>query len=194
MTDPSEFYAVNTLPPVSWALALYLKAKGPIRKKGVIEVVMPAGKHRELLKAKGEHQIVIWLSDDRRVYARSRCLYDKDCAFNSERIDASDREALMTVDWSEINDRRFFKGTAKWLLRMNLDYVLFLRALYTVCNRRVEIPMTTQYGRTFEEFDEYRRNRWPEEVRPSNRERYLEEFLVRVCFWIQTAAVVGALK
>ncbi len=192
MTKPDEFYGVNVLPPLSWALDLYFRKKGPV-KKGIVEVILPAGKHKERMMTKGEHQIVVWLSD-KHLYARAKCQYDNDCEFNSDRVDAADREALKSIDWEGINDRRFFKGITKLLMRLNLDFVLLIRALYTICNKRVEIPLTTQYGRTFKEFDEYRKNRWPEDARPDDRERFLEEVLVRVCFWIQTAHVVGALK
>jgi len=58
----------------------------------------------------------------------------------------------------------------------------------------VEIPLTTKYGKTFKKFDEYRRNKWPEDATPDNRERFIEEVLVRVSFWFQSAHQVGALK
>ena len=79
-------------------------------------------------------------------------------------------------------------------MKMNLDYKLIIRALATICDRKVELPLTTQYGRTFKKFDEYRRNRWPEEATPDKRDVFLEEVLVRVTFWIMTAAAVDALK
>ena len=43
-------------------------------------------------------------------------------------------------------------------------------------------------------FDEYRRNKWPEDVKPDNRDRFLEEVMVRVSFWMLSAHQVGALK
>jgi len=35
--------------------------------------------------------------------------------------------------------------------------------------------------------------RWPEGLTPENKEEYLEEVLLRVCFWIRAAAEVNAL-
>jgi hypothetical protein len=121
-------------------------------------------------------------------------MYDKGCSFNSSRIDGSDREALKTLPWDETNDRSFFIAIRKWLVRLKFDFVTLIRALNTMCDRYVELPLTTKYGRTFKKFDEYRRNKWPEDATTDNRDKFLEEVLVRVSFWIQSAAQVNALK
>jgi hypothetical protein len=62
------------------------------------------------------------------------------------------------------------------------------------CDRYVERPLTTKWGREFKKFDDYRKNKWPEDVNPNDRERFLEEVLVRASFWVQSAAQVDALK
>jgi hypothetical protein len=100
----------------------------------------------------------------------------------------------MKLEWGEAKADTFFKAIRKWVVRLDLDFVTFIRALNTVCDRRVEIPLTTKYGRTFKKFDEYRRNKWPEDATPDNREKFIEEVLVRVSFWIMSAHQVGALK
>ena len=81
----------------------------------------------------------------------------------------------------------------KWVVRLDLDFITLIRALNTICDTRVKIPMTTQYGRTFNKFDDYRRNRWPADATPNNPPKFIEEVLVRVTFWFMTAATVGAL-
>ena len=193
MTNPDEYYPVNTIPPITWAIQLYLKTGAKLKKKGVIEVIFPAGEHKELMSKKGSHDILIWLSKS-NVHVRAKCQYDKNCKFNSERIDGYNREALKSLSWDAMNSRRFFQMMVKWLMKLDLDFVTFVRALNTICNHYVEIPLTSQYGKSFENFNAYRSNKWPEEATPDNREKFLEELLVRVCFWFQTAAIVGALK
>jgi len=192
MVDKNELYPVNTLPPLAWALALYFKKDKKYRHKGIVELTFPAGQHKEMLKSKGEHTISVWFSE-KRIYVRAKCHYDKECSFNSDRIQVSNREALMGLGWEGTDSRKFFKSITTWLLRLNFDYVLLIRALVTICDRYVKIPLTTQYGKTFQKFDEYRKNRWPEDAKPSDKERFLEEILVRVSFWIQSAAEVDAL-
>ncbi|MGQ4911773.1 MAG: hypothetical protein ACTSV3_01590 [Candidatus Thorarchaeota archaeon] len=193
MTDPDDMYPVNTLPAIAWALDVYFKAGGKYKEGGVVELIFPAGHHKELRRKKGVHEIIMWMSK-KKLYVRSRCSYDKKCSANSERVDASDREAVKRLPWEGTEDRAFFKAVRKWIMRLNLDFVTLIRAFNTVCDRRVEIPLTTKWGRTFKKFDEYRRNRWPEDATPENREKFIEEVLVRVSFWIQSAAQVGALK
>jgi hypothetical protein len=193
MTNPDEYYAVNTIPALSRALGLYIKTGARRKKKGIVEIIFPAGEHREMISKKGPHEILVWLSK-KQVHVRARCQYDKNCKFNSERIEGTDRDALKELSWEETNSRVFFQIIRKWLVRLDLDFVTFVRALNTVCNHYVEIPLTSQYGKTFENFDAYRKNKWPEEATPDNRELFLEELLVRVAFWFQTASIVGALK
>ncbi len=193
MVNKEELYPVNTIPAISWALKLYFKKDKKYKRKNVLELTFPAGQHKEMLKSKGEHHIILWFSE-RKVFVRARCLYSKDCDFNSNRVEASSRESLMDLGWEGTDSRAFFKAITKWLMRLNLDYVLLIRSLVTVCDRFVKIPLTTKYGRTFQKFDEYRRNRWPEDAKPDDKPRFLEEILVRVSFWIQSAAEVGALK
>ena len=193
MTKPDEYYAVNLFPALQWAFDLYFKKKGPYKVKGVLEAILPAGNHKRF-GDKGGHEISFWMTDDHNIYVKAKCTEEAECDFNSERFEATDREGLKTIDWEKINDRRFFQTVRKWLMRMNLDYKLIIRALATVCDKKVELPLTTQYDRTFKKFDEYRRNRWPEEATPDKRDVFLEEVLVRVCFWIMTAAAVDALK
>jgi hypothetical protein len=193
MPDPNSYYAVNTIPALAWALDIYFRAGGAFKEGGILELVFPAGKHKEAMRKKGEHEILLWLSK-KELFLRARCDYDKKCSFNSERISGDDREALKSLEWSEVNDRSFFIAVRKWLIRLKFDFVLLIRALNTVCDKRVEIPLTTKYGRTFKKFDDYRRHRWPEDATTDNREKFLEEVLVRVSFWIQSAAEVNALK
>ncbi|MGQ4871393.1 MAG: hypothetical protein ACP6IT_06110 [Candidatus Thorarchaeota archaeon] len=193
MPSPDEYYAANVIPPVAWALELYLKHKGRFKEQQVLEISFPAGFHKEMMRKKGPHEIAVWTSE-KKIWVRARCTYSKECSFNSERIDGSDREAVKLLPWGEIDSRKFFPAIRKWLLRMDLDFVLFIRALNTICDRRVELPLTTQFGKTFKKFDEYRRTRWPEDVTPEKRDKFLEQVLLRVAFWFQTAAIVGALK
>ncbi len=193
MTNPDELFAVNLLPALSWAFELYFKKGARFKKTGILEAIFPAGNHKELRRKKGEHEISIWISQ-KRLFVRSKCEYKKECSFNTSRIDARDREALKGLGWEETNSRAYFKTMTKWLLRMEPDFKLMVKALATVCDRQVKIPMKTKYGRTFQRFDEYRRNRWPEEATPDDKPRFMEELLVRVAFWTQSAAEVGALK
>jgi hypothetical protein len=193
MTDPNTYYPVNTIPALAWALDIYFRAGGAFKEGGIVELVFPAGKHKEVMRKKGEHEIILWLSK-KQLFLRARCDYDKTCSFNSERINGEDREALKTLPWGETNDRSFFIAIRKWLIRLKFDFVTLIRALNTICDKHVEIPLTTKYGRTFKKFDDYRRHRWPEDATLDNREKFLEEVLVRVSFWIQSAAEVNALK
>ncbi|MFX1265326.1 MAG: hypothetical protein ACFFH0_08090, partial [Promethearchaeota archaeon] len=192
MTKPDEYYGVNTIPAITWALELYFRKDSKHKKSGVVEVVFPAGNHKELRRKKGEHQITVWFSK-RKIYVRSRCNYEKDCSANSDRIDGDNREALKTLNWEEINSRAFFKTVTKWLMRLDLDFATLVRALNTVCDRRVKLPLKTKYGKVFNRFNDYRQVNWPEDATPDKRNRFLEEVLVRVSFWIQSAAEVGAL-
>ena len=193
MTDPDDYYPVNVLPMLAHALDLYFKASGKFKEGGVLEFILPAGKHKEMMRTKGEHEIIIWLSKQ-HLYVRARCSADKECSFNTGRIDATDREALKPLNWDLMNDRAFFVALRKWLFRLRFDYVTLIRAINTACDRYVELPITTKWGRTFKKFDDYRKNRWPEDATPDKREQFLEEVMVRVSFWVQTAAQVGALK
>ncbi|MFW9798945.1 MAG: hypothetical protein ACFFD9_00770 [Candidatus Thorarchaeota archaeon] len=192
MTRPDEYYAVNTIPAVTWALELYLKSGAPYRDSGVKEVLFPAGPHKELRRKKGEHQIALWVSK-RNVYVRARCNFTKECEVNTDRIPGDDREALKKLSWDEVNSRAFFKTITKWLLRLDLDFATLVRALNTVCDRNVKRPLRTKYGKVFNRFNDYRQVKWAEDATPDNRSRFLEEVLVRVAFWIQSAAQVGAL-
>jgi hypothetical protein len=193
MTDPDEYYPVNTIPAISWALDLYFKADGKFKEGGVVELILPAGSHKVMMQKKGEHDIILWMSK-KKVYVRARCGFDKDCPFNSGRIDAWDREALKKLPWDDTNSRAFFAALRRWLIRLNFDYVTLIRAINTACDRKVKIPLVTKWGREFKKFDDYRRNKWPDDVSTSDRERFLEEVLVRVAFWVQSAAQVDALK
>jgi len=112
---------------------------------------------------------------------------------NTGRVDGDDREALKGLPWDELNVRAFFKTMTKWLMRMDLDFKTLIRAFNTVCDRRVALPLTTKYGKRFDKFNDYRQHRWPEDATPDNRSRFLEEVLIRVAFWIQSAAQVNAL-
>lgn len=159
----------------------------------MIELVFPVEDHKEMMRKKGTHEIYMWFSKG-RIFLRARCNYDKACSFNSERINGAKRESVKKLEWGEARSDTFFKALRKWVMRLDLDFVTFIRALNTVCDKRVEIPLTTKYGRTFKKFDEYRRNKWPEDATPDNRGRFIEEVLVRVSFWIQSAHQVGALK
>ncbi|MFW9835369.1 MAG: hypothetical protein ACFFEK_15315 [Candidatus Thorarchaeota archaeon] len=193
MSKPEESHPVNAIPPLSWALELYLKAGGKFKEGKLIELVFPVEDHREMMRKKGQHEIFMWFSKG-KVYLRARCDYDKKCSFNSERIYGGDREAVQSLEWGEARSDTFFKALRKWIMKLDLDFVTFIRALNTVCDRRVEIPLTTKYGRTFQKFDEYRKNRWPEDATPDKREKFIEEVLMRVSFWILSAYQVGALK
>ncbi len=193
MTKPDEYYAANVLPPIAWALDLYFKQGVRQRDTGVVEVIFPAGDHKVALSKKGNHEVAVWLSKQ-DVLVRARCTYDKRCSFNSDRVDARDREAVKSLPWDKTDQTRFFKAVRDWLLRLDLDFATLVRALVTVCDRKVETPLTTKYGKTFDKFDDYRRHKWPEDATPDNRPRLLEEVLFKVAFWFQTAAEVRALK
>jgi len=193
MTDLDEYYPVNTIPALSWALDLYFKAGGKFKEGGVVELILPAGTHKVMLQKKGDHDIILWMSK-KKIFVRARCGFDKDCSFNSGRIKAWDRDALKKLPWDETNSRAFFVALRKWLVRLNFDFVTLIRALNTACDRKVQIPLTTKWGREFKKFDDYRKNKWPEDVTTDDRNRFLEEVLVRVSFWVQTAVQVGALK
>ncbi|MHA1965111.1 MAG: hypothetical protein ACXACG_10480 [Candidatus Thorarchaeota archaeon] len=193
MSKPDETHPVNAIPPLAWALELYMKAGGKFKEGKMIELIFPVEDHKELMRKKGSHEIYMWFSKG-RIFLRGRCNYDKGCSFNSERINGAKREGVKKLDWGEAKADTFYKALRKWVMRLDLDFVTFIRALNTVCDKRVEIPLTTKYGKTFKKFDEYRRNKWPEDATPNNRERFIEEVLVRVSFWIQSAHQVGALK
>jgi hypothetical protein len=193
MSKPDESHPVNTIPPLAWALELYMKAGGKFKEGRMIELVFPVEDHREKMRKKGTHEIYMWFSKG-RIFLRGRCNYDKACSFNSERINGAKREDVKKLEWGEARSDTFFKAIRKWVVRLDLDFVTFIRALNTVCDKRVEIPLTTKYGKTFKKFDDYRRNKWPEDATPDNRKRFIEEVLVRVSFWIQSAHQVGALK
>jgi hypothetical protein len=193
MSKQDEAHPVNAIPPLAWALELYMKAGGKYKEGKLLELVFPVEDHKEMMRKKGVHEIYMWFSKN-RLNLRARCNYDKACPFNSERINAANRDAVKKLIWGEARSDTFFKALRKWVVRLDLDFVTFIRALNTVCDKRVEIPLTTKYGRTFKKFDEYRRNKWPEDATPDNRERFIEEVLVRVSFWIQSAHQVGALK
>ncbi|RDE12227.1 MAG: hypothetical protein C4K49_10480 [Candidatus Thorarchaeota archaeon] len=193
MTKPDEYYAANVLPPIAWALDLYFKQGLRQKDVGVVEVIFPAGDHKVALSKKGNHELAVWLSKQ-DVLVRARCTYDKSCSFNSDRVDARDRDAVKSLPWDKTEQTRFFKAVRDWLLRLDFDFTTLVRALVTVCDRKVETPLTTKYGKTFDKFDDYRRHKWPEDATPDNRPRLLEEVLFRVAFWFQTAAEVRALK
>ncbi|MFW9808692.1 MAG: hypothetical protein ACFFE6_04835 [Candidatus Thorarchaeota archaeon] len=193
MPDIDEQYPVNTIPALAWALDLYFKAGGKFKEGKTIELIFPVSDHKEMMRKKGVHEIYMFMSK-RKLFLKARCDFSKECSFNSQRINAWDREAVKTLDWGEAESQTFFKAVRKWIQRLDLDFVTFIRALNTVCDRRVELPLTTKWGREFKKFDEYRRNKWPEDATPDNREKFLEEVLVRVSFWIQSAYQVGALK
>jgi hypothetical protein len=193
MPDVDETYPVNTIPALAWALDLYFKAGGPFKDGKTIELIFPVSDHKEMMRKKGVHEIFMFMSK-RKLYLKARCDFDKECSFNSARIDALDRDAVRTLDWGEADSKTFFKAVRKWIQKLDLDFVTFIRALNTVCDRRVEIPLKTKYGRTFKKFDEYRRNKWPEDVTPDKREEFLEEVMVRVSFWMMSAHQVGAMK
>jgi hypothetical protein len=193
MPKPDEQYPVNTIPPIAWALNLYFKAGGRFKKKGILEVIFPVGKHTERRKKVGDHEIILWISKQ-KLYLRSRCTFDRECEANIARVDASDREAVKTLPWDELNNRAFFKTMQKWISRLDLDFVTIIRALNTIADRRVELPLTTRFGKTFKKFNEYRATRWPAGLTPDKKEEYLEEVLLRVSFWIRAAVEVDALK
>ena len=192
MTKPDEYYPVNLFPALQWALDLYFKKHPKYRDPPIVEVIFPAGSHKVLMKTIGEHEIVFWMSK-RKLYVKARCLADKECKFNVSRVNADDREALKTINWEKIDSRQFFQIMRKWVVRLDLDFITLIRALNTICDTRVKIPLTTQYDRTFGKFDDYRRNRWPADATPNNPPKFIEEVLVRVTFWFMTAATVGAL-
>jgi len=193
MPKPDEQYPVNTIPPIAWALNLYFKVGGRFKKKGIVEVIFPVGHHKERRQKKGVHEIILWISKQ-RLYLRSRCTFDKECEANIDRVDAGDREAVKTLPWDELNNRAFFKTMQKWISRLDLDFVTIIRALNTVADRKVELPLTTRFGKKFSKFNEYRMTRWPAGLTPDKKEEYLEEVLLRISFWIRAAAEVDALK
>jgi hypothetical protein len=193
MSKPDESHPVNAIPPLAWALELYMKAGGKFKEGRMIELIFPVEDHKEMMRKKGSHEIYMWFSKG-RIFLRGRCNYDRECSFNTGRINGANREAVKKLEWGEARSDTFFKAIRKWVVRLDLDFVTFIRALNTVCDKRVEIPLTTKYGRTFKKFDEYRRNKWPEDVTPDKREKFIEEVLVRVSFWISAAYAVGALK
>ncbi len=193
MTDPDEHYGVNLLPALSLALKLYFKNHPKYKGPSALEVSFPAGNHKEKMRSKGDHVIVV-LFTKKELWVRARCTYDSECKFNKPRMNAVNREALKSIDWEFLNNRPLFKGMKDLLLRMKLDFVTLVRSINTVCDHFVDIPLTTKWGKTFEKFDDYRRNRWPEEATPNDRPRFLEELLVRVSFWFMSAAAVGALR
>ncbi|MFW9769912.1 MAG: hypothetical protein ACFFF9_13245 [Candidatus Thorarchaeota archaeon] len=193
MPDVDESYPVNMIPALAWALDLYFKSGAPFKDGKTIELIFPIGDHKEMMRKKGTHEIFMFLSK-RKLYLKARCDFDKKCSFNSERINAWDRNAVRTLEWGEADSKTFFKALVKWINRLDFDFVTLIRALNTVCDRRVEIPMKTKYGRTFKKFDEYRRNKWPEDITPDKRDRFLEEVMVRVSFWMLSAHQVGTLK
>ena len=193
MPDVDESYPVNMIPALAWALDLYFKAGGHFRDGKTVELIFPVSDHKEMMRKKGIHEIFMFMSK-RKLYLKARCDFDKECSFNSDRINGWDRDAVRTLDWGEADSKTFFKAVRKWIQRLDFDFVTFIRALNTVCDRRVEIPLKTKYGRTFKKFDEYRRNKWPEDVTPDTREEFLEEVMVRVSFWMLSAHQVGALK
>jgi hypothetical protein len=49
MTDPDEYYPVNTIPAIAWALDLYFKAGGAFKEGGIVELVFPAAVEEEAL-------------------------------------------------------------------------------------------------------------------------------------------------
>ena len=193
MPDVDESYPVNMIPALAWALDLYFKAGGHFRDGKTVELIFPVSDHKEMMRKKGIHEIFMFMSK-RKLYLKARCDFDKECSFNSDRINGWDRDEVRTLDWGEADSKTFFKAVRKWIQRLDFDFVTFIRALNTVCDRRVEIPLKTKYGRTFKKFDEYSRNKWPEDVTPDTREEFLEEVMVRVSFWMLSAHQVGALK
>jgi hypothetical protein len=193
MPDVNEIYPVNTIPALAWALDLYFKAGAPFKDGKTIELIFPVSDHKEMMRKKGVHEIFMFMSK-RKLYLKARCDFDKKCSFNSERINGWDRDAVASLDWGEADSKTFFKAVRKWVQKLDLDFVTFIRALNTVCDNRVKIPLKTKYGRTFQKFDEYRRNKWPEDVTPDKREEFLEEVMVRVSFWMLSAYQVKALK
>ena len=61
MTDPDEYFPVNTIPALSWALDLYFKAGGKFKEGGVLELIFPAGTHKVMMQKKGDHDIILWI-------------------------------------------------------------------------------------------------------------------------------------
>jgi len=193
MTNPDEYYAANVIPPVAWALDMYFKQGPRLKDAGIVEIAFPAGSHKEGFRTVGKHEIAVWLSKQ-DVLVRARCTYDKSCRFMSARVDGRDREAIKALPWDKTDQIKFFKLIRNWLLQLNLDFAILVRALVTVCDRKVAIPLTTRWGKKFDKFDDYRRHKWPEDATPDNKPRLLEEVLFKVAFWFQTAADVGALQ
>ena len=112
MPEPDEYYAANTIPPLAWALELYLNKGARYKDSGPVEVIFPAGNHREKMQTKGKHEIVVWITK-RQIWVRARCAYNKNCDFISERIDGSDREAVKSLPWDRIDSRQFFKAISR---------------------------------------------------------------------------------
>jgi len=193
MSKIEESHPVNAIPPLAWALELYMKAGGKYRDGKLIELIFPVEDHKEMMRKKGNHSIHMWFSKN-QLHLRARCNFAKACVFNSERINGANRDAVKKLIWGEARSDTFFKALRKWVMRLDLDFVTFIRALNTVSDKRVEIPLTTKWGKTFKKFDDYRKNKWPEDATTDNRERFIEEVLVRVSFWIQSAHAVDALK
>ncbi|NHJ13040.1 MAG: hypothetical protein EAX95_05150 [Candidatus Thorarchaeota archaeon] len=191
MTKADEHYPVNTIPSLAWALELYLKSGARYKEKGIIEVIFPVGPHKERMMKKGEHEIILWISK-KKMYLRGKCDFDSNCPVNSGRIDAANREAVKTLPWEDLNNRAFFKTMRKWIMRLDLDFVTLVRALNTIADSKVKLPLKTRFGKVFNKFNEYRTTRWPEDLTPDKREEYLEEVLLRVSFWIRAAVEVGA--
>ncbi|MHA1576139.1 MAG: hypothetical protein ACTSU3_02140, partial [Candidatus Thorarchaeota archaeon] len=84
MPEPKERYPVNTIPGITWALKLYFQKKPLPKKSRTLELTFPAGQHKEKMRKKGEHKIVVWHSK-KEVFVRSRCDFSSKCEFNSER-------------------------------------------------------------------------------------------------------------
>ena len=59
MTDPDDYYPVNVLPMLAHAINLYFKAGRKFKEIGVVEFILPAGKHKEMMRTKGDHEIII---------------------------------------------------------------------------------------------------------------------------------------
>ncbi|MFO7836854.1 MAG: hypothetical protein R6V83_09375 [Candidatus Thorarchaeota archaeon] len=193
MTDPDQMYAVNILPALAYAFDVYSKTDAPYKDSGAVEMVLQAGEHKKLLEKKGEHQVIVWFADG-KIFARARCTYEKECDFNKPRVSAKDREGLKTLPWDKTNEKRFFILTSKWLMKLGYDYSTLIKALVAVCDKKVQTPLTTKYDKTFNKFNEYRKTQWPDDVDLSDKQRFLEEVLVRVSFWFKAAAEVDALK
>ncbi|MBD3159800.1 MAG: hypothetical protein GF309_13540 [Candidatus Lokiarchaeota archaeon] len=193
MTDSDSLYAVNTLPALAYAFDVYSKIDAPFKDPGAVEMILHADDHKKLLQKKGEHQVIVWFADG-KVFARARCTFDKECDFNKPRVGGKDREGLKTLPWEKTKEKRFFILLSKWVMKLGYDYSTLIKALVAVCDKKVETPLTTKYDKTFNKFNEYRKVNWPDDVSLEDRQRFLEEVLVRVSFWFKAAAEVDALK